>query len=244
MKIQIDRREDSQFNKRAQRIKALLLDETNYADVYTPFTEENIEISQLLIGDIVYGNVCIEIKEGEDLINSINDKHIFEQIDNMNSNYKHNFLIIIGSRDEIKSYCKPKIIWKNGKKIITKPVTLKSIDGICASFRIRKEIHVESYLTLEDAITAIIPILFKGNDEKIAEIKAIRKQFTKSDEQVNVLISYAGISEKKAKALLEKFGTIRNIINADLKDLKEVDGIGTKLASTIINVNSTIFKGE
>lgn len=240
MKLYIDHREDSANNKRGQKIKQLLLETNRYAKVYTPFKEEDIEIIQLQVGDIVYGDVCIEIKEEEDLINSIKDKHLFDQIKKMELNYKHNFLILIGHPDKLKEACKPVTIWKGGKSIKTKGTDIKSVNGVLASSRIRSNIHVESYLTLEDAIDSLIPVLFKGNDGKSSKsgLEIKQRKFNKSNDQINVLISYKGVSESIAKNLLNHFGSVKNVLNADVKELEKVDKVGKVIAKRIVDTNN------
>jgi excinuclease ABC subunit C len=44
-----------------------------------------------------------------------------------------------------------------------------------------------------------------------------------------------GVGKKKRLALIQEFGTIDKIMNADLDKLAKVDGIGEKLAIKIIN---------
>ncbi|ADI74902.1 excinuclease ABC, C subunit [Methanohalobium evestigatum Z-7303] len=44
-----------------------------------------------------------------------------------------------------------------------------------------------------------------------------------------------GIGESKKRALLEHFGTVDNIINASIKDLKQVEGISNNLAQKIVD---------
>jgi excinuclease ABC subunit C len=51
----------------------------------------------------------------------------------------------------------------------------------------------------------------------------------------SVLQEIEGIGKKKQKALMEKFGTIDKILNADVKELCRVEGIGQELGERIRN---------
>ncbi|MBR2070622.1 MAG: excinuclease ABC subunit C, partial [Clostridia bacterium] len=42
-----------------------------------------------------------------------------------------------------------------------------------------------------------------------------------------------GVGKNKAMALNQKFKSVKNISNASIEELKQVDGIGDKLAKTI-----------
>ena len=56
----------------------------------------------------------------------------------------------------------------------------------------------------------------------------------------SVLSEIEGVGRKKQIALMEKFGTIDKIMNADVKELCEAEGIGEELAKRI----KTYFKKE
>ena len=51
----------------------------------------------------------------------------------------------------------------------------------------------------------------------------------------SVLEEIDGVGAKKRKALLDKFGTIDKIMDADVHELCQADGIGEELAKRIIN---------
>jgi ERCC4-type nuclease len=51
-----------------------------------------------------------------------------------------------------------------------------------------------------------------------------------------ILKAFPGIGHKTAKALLEEFGSITNIVNASEKELQKVHGLGPKTVKAIQNV--------
>ena len=54
--------------------------------------------------------------------------------------------------------------------------------------------------------------------------------------------SLPGVGPVSAKNLLNHFKTVKNLVNANKKELKEVEGIGEKTASGIIDVTQREFK--
>jgi len=54
--------------------------------------------------------------------------------------------------------------------------------------------------------------------------------------RLDVLCSIKGVSYKKAKALIEKFGSIQEIGLHPVNEITTIDGIGEKTASRILEV--------
>lgn len=52
--------------------------------------------------------------------------------------------------------------------------------------------------------------------------------------QLFVLQGLPGVGPRRAAALLERFGTVRSVVSADVEALRTVDGIGAKTASKIV----------
>jgi len=53
------------------------------------------------------------------------------------------------------------------------------------------------------------------------------------DAQLTALTLIPGVSENLAVRLLDKFGSVSAVCNAELEQLTEIDGIGKKKASEI-----------
>jgi Fanconi anemia group M protein len=58
---------------------------------------------------------------------------------------------------------------------------------------------------------------------------------------MKMVCSLPGVSDGMAKALLEHFGTIENIITATETELCEVNRIGPKIAKKIIKLNKKVY---
>ena len=64
----------------------------------------------------------------------------------------------------------------------------------------------------------------------------IFKRFTSDDIRINMLATIKGISEKKAKMILKKYGSLMEIGDCDKRELCSLDGIGDATADKILSV--------
>lgn len=106
-----------------------------------------------------------------------------------------------------------------------------------------------------------VPVFYVDGDEMafLNELDIIIKTFQKhvvedikitdnnikiktEDDSVNILASYGGIGEKKAKLLLNKFNTIKGIFNASDSDILDIKGVGKKLLTDIRALQRVIEK--
>ncbi|MEK6844640.1 MAG: ERCC4 domain-containing protein, partial [Nanoarchaeota archaeon] len=84
-----------------------------------------------------------------------------------------------------------------------------------------------------------IPIIFTKDSEDSAKFMAVlsrkksrdirlnaeKKILNKKEQMQFIIESFPGVGPKKSKELLKKFGSIQNIINAPIEDLKKILGI-------------------
>jgi ERCC4-type nuclease len=58
----------------------------------------------------------------------------------------------------------------------------------------------------------------------------------KKGQQIRILRSFPGVGPDRAKALLDRFKTVRACLNASRNDLMDVKGVGPRTAAAIYNV--------
>ena len=58
----------------------------------------------------------------------------------------------------------------------------------------------------------------------------------KKEQQIRILRSFPGVGPDRAKALLDRFKTVRACLNASRNDLMDVKGVGPRTAAAIYNV--------
>ncbi len=188
----------------------------------------DVERKQLEVGDFVCSDRCIvERKTRDDFEASIIDGRLFRQLPNLTANYMRVVIIV---------------------------------EGEVNAERIRKEALLGAYATL---ITDFgVGLFFTRNVEKTAELVyaiakheqlaekrpnrlfAKRKTHTISQTQRAIVETFPMIGPKHAKALLEHFGNIENMINASEQELKEVEGMGEKRAKAMRNIINEKYDSE
>lgn len=169
-----------------------------------------IEFLELKVADYIVNNVAIERKTISDFISSIINKRIIRQLEELKQ-YDNRLLIIEGiEKQELYSDEKKEGLHANAIRGFLLSVVLKSKTPI---------IFTKNY---EDT-AKFISILAKKK-EKESSLNVSKKTLNKKERMQFILEGFPGIGPKTAKKLLEKFGTLKNIINASEEELKDIIG--------------------
>jgi len=179
----------------------------------------NYEFTDLKVADYIVNNIAIERKTIPDLKSSIISKRILFQL------------------KELKQY----------------PKSLLIVEGI-SNFALYEGIIHENALRgflLSTAIDNQIPIIFTENEEDTAKylsVLAIREskpktptslrqklQLSKEEQKQFILEGFPGIGPSTAGKLIQKFKSIKNIINADIKELEEILGKKADLFTKLVS---------
>ena len=168
--------------------------------------EINIEIKPLEIADYIINEIAIERKTVSDLINSMINKRLNRQLDQIQA-YKKSLLIIEGDLDEI----------------INKDDNIaKAVRGLLLSISTNSEtsiIRTQDYVDTAKYLITLAKQQLKPKQE-ISLHSRIPKTF--NEQKQYILESFPNIGPTKAKQLLEKFKTIKQTINSDEKELEEI----------------------
>ena len=180
------------------------------------------EITRLTVGDYLWLNkYCVEVKEINDFLSSLEGR-IWSQLRDMTISYEHNFLVIHGSNHDL-SHHRRKLWYVDS--IITGAIARISLDY---------NINVIKIDTVEMAAHLIKSLYTKTFTKGSDKQKIATRTF--SDYRLAVLQGLPLVSSSTSKLLLDKFKTIKNICNADIKDLQKVKGIGKNKAQLIHDV--------
>jgi len=198
------------------------------------------EVKMLDIGDYVYSDTVIERKTVEDFANSIRSGHMQKQLLDMQANYKNRYLIISGTHSaSTKAAMGSSVNYMAGW-------TIEHHLGALASVAVRydvKLIQVENDTQLVKIITKIIQKQYDGKVPTFmdTELMMIKNQIKDSDIKVRMLAALPKISVGRALTLSHNVDVRIVEAGTDIpisKDkLKDIDGIGEVLASTICSVN-------
>ena len=194
------------------------------------------ERKRLKVGDYVIGDVCFEIKSSQDFLQSVLNKRIWNQIDNMDRNYQRNFVVIHGTMLEAvdkfmthssggNSNYRSKSVWLRQK-------------FMGAIGRIRLDYDVD--VIWKDNQTNVIEelmVIIKMSPNKRAMIEpTIIKKITTEDIRVDMLCMLKGLTRAKARLLLEDFGSIMEIGENEITDILKTKGVGKVTAERLLNI--------
>jgi len=178
-----------------------------------------IEFKELKIGDYIVGDVIIERKTVSDFINSMINHRLLNQIENLKQ-YKNRLLIIEGI-SEHELYKEEDF-----------GVNPNAIRGFLLSILLKHKIPIIFSKNPEDTAKFLNVLSKKRDKEEL--LHPNKKNLDKKEQLQFIIEGFPGIGPKKAKKLLEKFGTIQNIILAPTEELKEILGARAEKIREII----------
>jgi len=163
-----------------------------------------IEFQHLKVGDYIAGNTLIERKTESDFANSMINKRLQNQLKDLA--LAENKLIII----------------EKSKNYLTN-IHENAIKGFILSILLHNKIPI--IFTKNPKETATFLKLLANKQKTPSESLNPKKYKKTTKEKIQyILEGFAGIGPQNAKKLLTKYKTIKNIINAPLKDLEELIG--------------------
>ncbi len=173
-------------------------------------------IEQLVVGDIwVEGkDHIIEFKNWHDWIQNLIGGRIVNQIIDMQANYTHCTVIVIGARINYRG--------RMEHAYLGRIASLTARSHACI-------LHVETYA---QALYLAEKIFEKAADQK--ELKpVVRVAKTIENRREASLAAIPLIGPEYAPKLLELFGSIKGVANASVADLTAIKGIGDEKAKSI-----------
>ncbi|MEM5801215.1 MAG: ERCC4 domain-containing protein [Candidatus Aenigmatarchaeota archaeon] len=179
-----------------------------------------VNFKRLEIGDfIISENTCIERKSSDDFVSSIIDGRIFKQAEEMKKCYERPLIIIEGNNT-------------NGR------ITENAYKGAIASLIMNFGLNV---LTVENEkeTARMIYFLAKKEQEDFSKhivIKGKKKPKDVKEMQQFFLSSLPGVSNIISQRMLEKFGSVKNLVNASEKELESIKGLKKKNAKMIYQI--------
>ena len=181
-----------------------------------------LELDQLKVGDYIISNrVGIERKSGSDFNDSLMDGRLFDELINLNKNFKRSILILEGDPFQNTN------------------INHNSLYGAISSIILNMGITI--YKTRDSRETAMFLYQLAKKEQTRSESK-IKLRFDKAPVDNSHLLEYIiggvpGINSSRAKRLLKAMKTLQTIFTSDIGDLMKVDGIGRKIAQEIYKLS-------
>ncbi len=210
------------------RFKVLVDNRERNQDILDKLSQEmETEMCQLPVADyIVSDRVGIERKTLEDFCGSIINARLFEQADRLRKSFERPFILLEGS----------------GGDRLPENVVFGTIIALYVDYGVQ----VIRSSGPEDTASIIYAIAKREQEEKERGVRmvGIKKAHTNDEWQQFIVGAMPGVGPKLAKNLLSHFGTIRELANADQKQLAEVDKVGKKKAEAIYRMMNEYFDAE
>ncbi len=187
-----------------------------------------VKVLPLKVGDFICSErVCVERKTGNDFISSIVDGRLFQQAEELRDNFSKPVMIVEGD------YC-------------IGGMNENAIKAALSSIILNYEIPV--IMTKDEKDTAKTIFWLAKREQIISNvgvgIKGEKKPKKLEDLQEHVISGLPGVSVIISKRILKKFNTIRNFVNANEKQMIEVDGIGKVLAKRLHELLNKEYRGN
>jgi len=188
---------------------------------------------RLVVGDYLLGRSCVEAKSITDLFQSSHSGHLWRQLENMDANHERFFLLIHGGIDKYLAMAKN----KNPRKRLTYSRIQSELTGTIA--RIMADFDCQVFYTANVSEASLFVVKLHDKLHKPASAhgaRAIRRVST-NDVRKDVLLAMPGIGPDLADRLLDKCGSIEEMLHP--ASLKQVKGLGDKKRAMIIEVLSS-----
>lgn len=174
---------------------------------------------QLKIGDYVISDrAIIERKTRADFESSIIDGRMFDQAIKLKDTYERVIYIIEG---------------KNFQGRINRGALLGAVSSLILDF------GFSVFFTPDEQGTVELIVALAKREQGDSKNKILIKKPKKSEDLdvqlVYTLASFPMLGEKAAAGLLERFGTIENIVNSNEQKLSETNGISVKRSREILD---------
>jgi len=185
----------------------------------------------LPVGDYILSeDVCIERKSCSDLIASIYDGRLFEQLSQLTHHYAKSFLLIEGNvASALEDMENPNVFY-----------------GTIASISLSLPISLV-YATNKEQTSRIIYALANHVGREMPSrplVKGRKLGMDIPEQQLSIVSSFPGVGTVLAERLLEKFGSPREIVSAKAQELAMVQGISLARASKLIKILNARFRSE
>jgi Fanconi anemia group M protein len=167
-----------------------------------------IHIANLKVGDYLTSNIIIERKTFQDFISSMLSKRLIQQLKNM-LQYEKRLFILEGNL---------KISQENSR------FNLNALKGMLLTISL--DFNIPIIQTKDEQETSLYLFLLAKRQLKPPAELTLHSRIpkTKKEQMKYILESFPGIGPKTSEKLLKEFKTIKNIINANEKSLKEIIG--------------------
>ncbi len=194
------------------------------------------EICELPVGDYVIGEIAIERKTASDFISSLTSGHLNNQLYELSKNYSLSYLAVTGNL--FSEY-----IMSN----VPKNALISKMIGCSAKFSAdgkQGNIITLQLFSDEDLAQAIRFLYDKVKHPEFRLPELPKFQPSSNDWMTFVVKSLPDIGDVRAKALLDKFGSLEAIFSATAEEIAKTKGISKRQSDKLFNLFHEQYKGD
>ena len=182
-----------------------------------------VKFQQLHVADYLLGNIAIERKSISDLKSSIINKRIISQL------------------KELKQYPKPLLLIEgiSHEDLYEGIINENALRGFLLSVALEYQVPIIFTQSEEDS-ARYISILAKKKENQHPSIRASKITLNEEQRLQYILEGFPRIGPIAAKKLLQKFKSIKNIVNATEEELRNILGKNEEIFSYLLNYNTDI----
>ncbi|MDD1677194.1 MAG: helix-hairpin-helix domain-containing protein, partial [Methanomicrobiales archaeon] len=180
-----------------------------------------VDLRRLDAGDYAIGDrILVERKTARDFVTTLIDRDLFGQL-----------------RALADASLRPILIIEGGNIYTERNIHPNAIRGTLAA--IVADMGIGVFFTENEGETAeMLQLLAKREDEPSGErtVQPHKGYHTVRETQESIIASFPSIGLKSARQLLEAFGSVQGVIDAEKEELEQVKGIGDKTAGQIFEI--------
>ena len=193
----------------------MLLIDCHEPDAVIKKLESSIPTKVLILkyGDYSFSDIVIERKTLSDFFSSLKDNRLKDQMESISRNYTEKYLLVEGFFD---------FSYVNNIHYL-----YSQLINIILDFDVRVIFSED----IDHTVLIIKKIYFSKN---LGYIKNVQKKG-----KIYHAVKFFGISNRKLEIIFSKFGSIKNIANAEKKSFKEMKSVGKKTAERIKSILET-----
>lgn len=177
-----------------------------------------VEMKHLPVADFLIGEIAIERKTISDFLNSMINKRLARQLEELKQYPKQ--LLVIEGIDEHELYND------------TSGINPNAIRGFLLSILLNFQVPIIFTKNYEDTAKFLI-VLAKKQPANHLSLRAKKKSLNKKEQMQYILEGFPGIGPATAKKLLKKYKTIKKIINSSQEELKQLIGKKAEIFSLL-----------
>ena len=187
---------------------------------------------QLETGDYIPGKeIVVERKSVSDFLSSLVDGRLSKQLLNMAESYERPAVVLEGNRNELFN---------------SRNIHRNAVIGMLTSIALNYQVPILFTDSPRETAQYIYVIAKREQQGKGTDVRLRlgRKGLSLEEQQRFVVESLPLVGPQMAKRLLGKFGSVKGIVNAQSKELQELDNMGQKKAKLVRKVLLSKYEGE